>query len=393
MAWVDVLFVLSTLLAAMQLLPTLEDRRTRAPSCRAVVLRYWRRRAARILPAHLVTTLLAVVALGPAEPQKEAVVQRWMHLSACPSSAWANLLFIQNWLPAACPIHLWTVAIQARGAVGLGLQYVLAEYWSAVSCRRLLCEAVMAWHTRQLVCQPTMLLSSPPQVQFFVALPLFLCALRPRSPGFRTRLAAGLAACILGGTAWRLAAAWRAPEPLEFPIADFATDSVAQRSWAAMLHSTYLPTGARMAELAIGVALGALLTSPAALKAVQHRWAQHWMRGRIIHSAFRCGGHGTAVADVCMGTHSTSIPLAHTLTGVPLCRQWRWSCRLPTFTNWWHGRCSSASPAPSPGQPAARSFRRRCCGTAHLLWRRSWLPPWRRCCWAQIPCTQQPRGC
>lgn len=120
MAWVDVLFVLSALLAAMQLLPTLEDRRTRAPSFRAVVLRYWRRRAARILPAYLVTTLLAVVALGPAEPQKEAVVQRWMHLSACPSAAWANLLFIQNWLPAACPIHLWTVAIQARGAAGGG---------------------------------------------------------------------------------------------------------------------------------------------------------------------------------------------------------------------------------------------------------------------------------
>lgn len=115
MAWVDVLFVLSALLATLQLLPGLEDRRRGAPSCDAVVLRYWRRRAARVLSAYLATTLLAVVALGPEEPPKEAMVQRWMHLSACPAAAWANLLFMQNWLPAACPIHLWTAAVQARG--------------------------------------------------------------------------------------------------------------------------------------------------------------------------------------------------------------------------------------------------------------------------------------
>lgn len=113
MAWVDVLFVLSSLLAALQLLPALEDRRRGAPSCRAVVLRYWRRRAARVLPAYLLTTLLSVAALGPDQPNKEATVQRWMHLSACPTAAWANLLFVQNWLPGACPIHLWTVAVQA----------------------------------------------------------------------------------------------------------------------------------------------------------------------------------------------------------------------------------------------------------------------------------------
>lgn len=102
-------------------------------------------------------------------------------------------------------------------------------------------------------------------------LPLLLCALRPRSRSFRVRLAVALTACVLGGTAWRLAAAWRAPQPLEFPIADFATDTTAQRSWAAMLHATYLPTGARVAELTMGVALGAMLTSPAALKAMQRR--------------------------------------------------------------------------------------------------------------------------
>lgn len=177
------------------------------------------------------------------------------------------------------------------------------------------------------------LLLAPPQVQFFVVLPLLLCALRPRSSGFRTRLAASLAACLLGGTTWRLLAAWRAPEPLEFPIADFATDTVAQRSWAAMLYSTYLPTGARVAELAIGVALGALVTSSAALKAVQRRWAQDWERGWHDTFSFQHGGHGTLQMYVCMDTHSTSIPLA-TLPGVAGCRQWRWSCRLPTFINW-----------------------------------------------------------
>lgn len=119
--------------------------------------------------------------------------------------------------------------------------------------------------------RPCTLCWPPPQVQFFALFPLLLCALQPRSRGFRGRLAVAVTACILGGTAWRLAAVWRAPEPLEFPIADFATDTTAQHSWAAMLHATYLPTGARVAELAVGVAQGAMLTSPAALKALQRR--------------------------------------------------------------------------------------------------------------------------
>ena len=70
--------------------------------------------------------------------------------------------------------------------------------------------------------------------QFYLAFPLLLLALRPRSPGFRRRLAAALAAAVVGGTAWRLRAAHRI-DFLELPVSDFAVDAAAQRSWANML--------------------------------------------------------------------------------------------------------------------------------------------------------------
>lgn len=111
------------------------------------------------------------------------------------------------------------------------------------------------------------------QAHFYLAFPLLLWALRPRSPGFRARLAAALGAAVAGGTAWRLHAIWRAG-PLEFPISDFAVDPAAQQSWASMVNATYKPTAARVAELAVGAALGLLLRSPAALQALRRRCVQ-----------------------------------------------------------------------------------------------------------------------
>jgi len=98
MVWVDVLFVLSACLAAHQLLPRLESQHPTAPSCRQVVLAYWRGRALRILPAYAVANLLAAVALGPAEVPREVAVARWLHFYHCPRTLWANALLIQNWL-------------------------------------------------------------------------------------------------------------------------------------------------------------------------------------------------------------------------------------------------------------------------------------------------------
>ena len=108
------------------------------------------------------------------------------------------------------------------------------------------------------------------QVQFFVAFPLLLCALRPRLPGFRARLAAALAAILAASTAWRLWAAWHI-DFLELPVADFAVDQPSQLSWANMLHATYLPSASRAGQLAVGAGLGLLLRWPAALQAVQRR--------------------------------------------------------------------------------------------------------------------------
>ncbi|KAL4457911.1 hypothetical protein ABPG75_012776 [Micractinium tetrahymenae] len=221
MFWVDVLLILSTMLAAHQLLPRLEDTSSDAPSCAAVVRAYWRRRAARLLPGYLLANLLILLALGPAEGiPEQAAAARWINFYWCPGAAWVNLLFAQNWLGVrACATHFWTVALQ---------------------------------------------------VQFFAAFPLLLWALRPRAPGFRARLAAALAAAFAGGTAWRL---WAVSSVhfMELPVADFAVDEPSQLSWANMLAASYLPTASRIAQLAGGAALGTLLRSPAALHCVQRK--------------------------------------------------------------------------------------------------------------------------
>lgn len=231
--------------------------------------------------------------------------------------------------------------------------------------------------------RPCKLCWPPPQVQFFALFPLLLCALQPRSRGFRGRLAVAVTACILGGTAWRLAAVWRAPEPLEFPIADFATDTTAQHSWAAMLHATYLPTGARVAELAVGVAQGAMLTSPAALKALQRRCVGcGWLQQCACIAPF---------SIQCMHPHHPAALPSH--AGAAGWQQQHCCCKPPTLTSWLRGRCCSAGPAPSPGLPAARGFRQRCCGMAPRSWRHLWPPPWGRCCWLQTHCMQQRLGC
>lgn len=61
-------------------------------------------------------------------------------------------------------------------------------------------------------------------MQFFLALPLLLLALRPRVPGFRARLAAALAAIFVASTGWRLWSAATVPGGLRFPFVDLAEE-------------------------------------------------------------------------------------------------------------------------------------------------------------------------
>lgn len=213
MAWVDVLFILSAALATYHLLPPLEAR-PGTPPC-TVVLAYWRRRAARILPLYLLANLAAVTAAwGPSDPPQEALFARYLHFTNCPTTLWANFLFAQNMLGVrACGELAAVCAALCPGVHSLAAGIVI-EHPSFPA-------AIHLW---------TVAL----QVQFFAALPLLLCALRPRAPGFRARLAAALGVAVAAGTAWRVWAAWRIPF-LELVVADFAVDEAAQLSWANML--------------------------------------------------------------------------------------------------------------------------------------------------------------
>lgn len=103
---VEFFLVATGMLAAYQLLPQLEGASTRqasparAPSPAAVVLRYWRRRAARILPAYVAANLLVLLALGPATGLTvEQTVARAYNYGQCPGGLWRNALFITNLEP------------------------------------------------------------------------------------------------------------------------------------------------------------------------------------------------------------------------------------------------------------------------------------------------------
>lgn len=119
MLWVDVLLVLSAMLATHQLLPRLEDRRPGAPSCRAVVLGYWRGRAARILPGYIAANLLTALALGsPESAPREARMARWLNFFNCPKTLWANLCFVQNFLGTQICGRWWGSACRGMSLEG-----------------------------------------------------------------------------------------------------------------------------------------------------------------------------------------------------------------------------------------------------------------------------------
>lgn len=222
------------MLAAYQLLPLLEGAHgsgaakespaaSARPSCRRVVLSYWRKRALRLLPAYAALNLIILAGgLGPsADLSPEAMAARYFSHRSCPRGLWWNLAFLTNMgIEDGCGVHLWSLSVQ---------------------------------------------------VQFYLAFPLLLCALRPRAPGFRTRMAAALAATVVTGTAWRV---WRAAtEPeLHLPLGDIAVAAEGE-AYAALLSAAYFPTGPRVAELAMGVLLGLLLRTHSAVSWLHRRRA------------------------------------------------------------------------------------------------------------------------
>ncbi|KAL4457909.1 hypothetical protein ABPG75_012774 [Micractinium tetrahymenae] len=224
---VDFFLITTAMLAAHQLIPQLEGSSAHAsphrPSAAAVVLRYWRKRAARLLPAYAAANLLVLVALGPRKGlAPEQAVARDFAFAQCPAGLWRNALFLTNWdFTQGCALHLWSLALQ---------------------------------------------------VQFYVLFPLLLCALRPRAPGFRARLAAALAAAFAGGTAWRLRQAFAAPA-LRVPYGDAVRQPSELEASGSLLTAAYFPSGTRVAELALGSALGLLLRSPAAVSWLLRRRA------------------------------------------------------------------------------------------------------------------------
>jgi hypothetical protein len=79
-----------------------------------------------------------------------------------------------------------------------------------------------------------------------------------------------LALLAVAGTAWRLHAAWHTD--FFMPAGDRNMPGE-EANLNAILDALYLPSGSRLAEMALGSALGLLLRSPAALSWLKPRWA------------------------------------------------------------------------------------------------------------------------
>ncbi|KAK9819568.1 hypothetical protein WJX81_007717 [Elliptochloris bilobata] len=153
----DIFLVLTGFLAAASLVPALKA--SARPG--AVIFRYVRRRLLRIVPAYY--SALALVRLlamplndlpGVSREAKDAFFTVLpFPTEHCPRRMWANLAFVNNSLAmGGCFGTTWSLAVQ---------------------------------------------------MQFYAVFPLLLVLLRPRTPGFRARVAAAAAASYVGAVALR----------------------------------------------------------------------------------------------------------------------------------------------------------------------------------------------
>jgi peptidoglycan/LPS O-acetylase OafA/YrhL len=199
--------------------PQFTDASPRAPSCLALTASYYARRAAAVLPGYAAGVALAwAVAADSKGRAGMAGGMRRIWVGACPRGALLNLTLRNN-------NHL---------APGCG-----AAYWSMA-----------------------------PTLQWYLACPLLLWALRPRAPGFDRRLLGALGLLGAASMADRVRTAVR--EQVAFPIGyTYEFRAAAARNLA---HSaTYVRTAPRALSLAAGAAAGLLLRRPAAVG---------WLRAR-----------------------------------------------------------------------------------------------------------------
>lgn len=120
-AGADAFLVLTGMLAAYQLLPRL-DQSLKGRSCNnhvgcgsgslpshwAVVRGYWRRRAARLLPAYIAANAALLMLRGPTVPPgPEAAVTRAFSMGGCPSGLYANALFSTNLISCTATCGKW----------------------------------------------------------------------------------------------------------------------------------------------------------------------------------------------------------------------------------------------------------------------------------------------
>ena len=240
-AGVDILFVISALLATRSLLPKLEAAGESVYRQLRVVAGYMISRAWRLLPTYWM--FIGVSALC-------------MH-SYIGCSTWVDLRELRGsrgeaLLKSSCPAEFADVAP------------VESELWAAVTgfwfgnfrSVRSLVPNILCYSNNLDLSEAFALMtwSQSLQLQFFAALPAALVALAPGVPGFRARVAAAAAVCFLGCMAYR---ASLVEQGVSFPFSLLGASGEAEapQSHLDRLFHMYFRSAPRFGQFAAGVLL------------------------------------------------------------------------------------------------------------------------------------------
>lgn len=189
---------------------------TKNSSCKAIIFKYYIRRAQRLFPIYGLGLAVSVAIARHAQHitgGAHIIYQNWFY--GCPRRIWMNFLFINNrGIPTGCSVAYWSLAIS---------------------------------------------------FQFYICFPIMLCLLRPTRTGFNRLLYWGLAVLLVISTACRV---WFASlaQTSAFPVGFTIANPLAIQRLFSWLKYIYYPSLGRMTAPVVGAALGTLLRNPSAMK-------------------------------------------------------------------------------------------------------------------------------
>eukprot|EP00884_Botryococcus_braunii_P020302 jgi/Botrbrau1/6956/Bobra.0215s0033.1 len=227
---VDIFIILTGFLATVALVPAFETANNRLP----IILRYYQKRASKLLPNYYCTLLWTLIALYPFKHSRFISEEvrtgffSWQpyHPEMCKDALWANFVFAQNQFPfGGCSTFLWTLAVQ---------------------------------------------------IQFYLLLPVLLLLLQPSRKNFRWRILWICAVPFISQAVRRIRIVWH-PD-MYMPIPWFGPFTPEAQKLQLLMGYEYFNLLPRLTTLACGVVAALIYIDPRLLESFKrHRRAVRYM--------------------------------------------------------------------------------------------------------------------